>query len=155
MKSNLWVSCVKGAVFCLMSGILAGVLSGSGNSLWYQNLIKPSFNPPSWVFAPTWTILYIMMGIALGIIWNQPKQYRRLLILFGLQLALNLAWSPLFFLFHRIDLALYDLILLLITIVIILYHARRLHAVFLLFIPYTLWVSFAFILNLNIYILNK
>lgn len=147
--------CLVGISICLISGMISGFLSNSGDTLWYQSLVKPSFNPPSWIFAPTWTVLYIMMGVALGIIWKHRKNNNLLLILFWLQLILNLAWSPLFFLFHRIDIALYDLILLWLTIIIFLYFAKRLHSVFLLFIPYTLWVSFALILNLNIYILNK
>ncbi len=143
-----------GIFFCLLLGIMSGVFSGSGDSLWYRNLVKPSFNPPSWVFGPTWTILYIMLGVALGILWEHRKKYPLLLILFALQFALNIVWSPLFFLFHRIDLALYDLALLWIIVTIFLFHARVLRSVFLLFIPYACWISFALILNFNVYILN-
>lgn len=154
-KSKEWIYCLAGIVLCFSSGVISGLSSGSGDSLWYRNLIKPSFNPPSWVFAPTWTLLYIMMGIALGIIWKDRKNNRILLFLFALQLIFNLMWSPIFFLFHRIEIALYDLVLLWVTIMIFLYFARRLHLVFILFLPYALWVSFAFILNLNIYLLNN
>jgi tryptophan-rich sensory protein len=144
-----------GSIICLTLGILSGILSGSGDSEWYQQLLKPEFNPPSWIFAPVWTILYIMMGVALGDIWTQRESYKILLILFVVQLLLNLAWSPLFFWFHRIDFALYDLILLWLVIIIFMFHARRLNRVMILFIPYFLWVSFALVLNLNINLLNK
>lgn len=135
--------------------MFSGWVSGSGDSQWYLNLVKPDFNPPSWIFGPVWIILYIMMGISLGIIWENRKKKSLLLKLFVLQLLLNVVWSPLFFLFQRIDFALYDIILLWLTLIILLFYSRQLISVVLLLIPYALWVSFALILNFSIYILNK
>ncbi|MCS5712264.1 TspO/MBR family protein [Candidatus Berkiella aquae] len=155
IKKNRWLYCLVGITCCLSTGLISGFLSGSADSLWYRTLIKPTFNPPSWIFAPTWIVLYIMMGIALGILWEQRKKHIRLLYLFGLQFILNVCWSPMFFLMHRIDLALYVLILLWITIFTFLYQARRICSAVLLLIPYALWVSFALILNISFYMLNK
>lgn len=145
---------IIGVLLCLTLGILSGYSVQVGDMTWYASLTKPSFNPPNWIFGPVWSALYIMMGVVLGRLWNEKNQM--LLFVFVSQFIFNLLWSPLFFYYHRIDLALYDIGLLWLSLVCFMVLAWRSHyrTIFLLFMPYLLWVSFAGILNLSIYWLN-
>src|ERR1044072_9135929 len=81
-------------VACVALGALSGASNVPGE--WYLSLDKPFFNPPGWIFAPVWTVLYVMIGVALSAIWFEEDN-RRLLVLFAIQAALNLLWSPAFF----------------------------------------------------------
>jgi tryptophan-rich sensory protein len=139
---------------CLGIPTLVGAASGFATSqsvnTWYATLKKPSFTPPNEVFAPVWTALYILMGISLYMIWRSPESPARNLALlaFGVQLALNFAWSFVFFYFRRITLALGEIILLwlgVLSMVILFYRVNEAAAI--LQIPYLLWVGFATILN--------
>jgi benzodiazapine receptor len=105
---------VYSLVITLSAGAIAGFATASNIGGWYATLSKPSFNPPNWIFGPVWSLLYILMGIALFQIWKQtPSLYRsNALWLFFIQLFLNFIWSFLFFYFHRIGLALVDIIVL-------------------------------------------
>jgi benzodiazapine receptor len=153
---NKYSAEITGIIFCLTFGILSGYLVNAGKSDWYFDLIKPSFNPPSWIFAPVWSILYIMMGIGFGKILNLKGVVKKLLLpLFIIQFLLNLIWSPLFFYYHRIDLALYDICALWLTISGLIIVARNIKIILLLFLPYFCWVSFALVLNLTILRLNS
>ena len=88
-------------VTCLVIGYFSGMVTRSAITTWYPTLIKPSFNPPNWIFAPVWSMLYIMMGVAAGLVWNRMEQEKEAvksaLIFFAVQLALNALWSLLFF----------------------------------------------------------
>lgn len=146
---------ISGTVLCLGFGILSGYIVNSGKSDWYINLIKPSFNPPSWVFAPVWSILYIMMGIALGKILKLESNIKIILLpLFVIQFVFNIIWSPLFFYYHRIDLAFYDICGLWLTIIILIIFAKNSRIITSLLFPYFVWVSFALVLNFTILKLN-
>lgn len=142
------------SIACLFIGITSGYLSHAGPNSWYNALEKPIFNPPSWIFSPVWTMLYLMTGWAFGIIWEHRSKNKPLLVWFIIQYLLNIIWSPLFFYFHRIDLALYDLGLLWFSLLICMILANKLRNVLLLLLPYMLWVSFALWLNLSIYLKN-
>lgn len=142
---------ITGAFFCVTAGCAVGYLSHSGDNSWYHELHKPSFNPPSWVFSPVWTLLYIMIGISLGKLWRNRSKNMYALLLFAGQMIFNLAWSPLFFGMHRIDLALYDILALWTTILLLLIATRHQKTVCALLIPYFGWVSFAVVLNNAIY----
>ena len=137
--------------------VFSGVITATSVSYWYPTLVKPSFNPPSWVFTPVWTVLYLTMPIAAWMAWNRAPDDRRRFVVraFGLQLWLNLLWSTLFFGLHWIGAALIDVILLwgsiLWTIRVFWAVDRRAG---LLFVPYACWVGFAAILNAAIWILN-
>ena len=141
----------------LLVGFGAGFATSSSIGTWYAGLNKPFFNPPNWLFAPVWTILYILMGISFYFVWKQPESSNRniALFVFIVQLALNGIWSIIFFNMHKIGLALVDIIVLWLMILITMYFFSR-HskvAVWLL-CPYFFWVSFASVLNGSIYILN-
>lgn len=132
-------------------GSLIGYLSNSGYSNpWFAELTMPGFQPPGWAFGAVWTALYAMMGIALAAILNAPpsKLRRDALWLFGGQLALNFAWSPIFFGMHMIDLALVVLVVMLVMALAAANIFRRLRPVAgWLLVPYLLWLCLASALN--------
>lgn len=144
---------ISGTIVCLSLGMLSGYLAHAGDTSWYQSLIKPPITPPAWMFGPVWTILYILMGIALGKI-IKIKDDTDLRILFGINFFCNIIWSYLFFGIHKIDLALYDLMILWAMIIALLIKTYRHKTIFLLLFPYFLWTTLAYILNLQIFVLN-
>jgi benzodiazapine receptor len=114
----------------------------------------PSFNPPAWVFAPVWTILYIMMSVAIWKVWINLFDARVLKIYF-IHLFFNSTWSIMFFGFHQIGLALINLIIILIFIILIMkIYFKKNKTSFYLMTPYFLWSSYALILNASIFFLN-
>ena len=145
---------------CLVVGYLSSITTQSSINTWYPTLIKPSFNPPNWLFAPVWTLLFIMMGVAAGMIWNQLENQKELvkkaLLFFTVQLLLNALWSYLFFGLNNVLLALIEIVLLWLIIYETFYIFKKIDkkAAY-LFIPYLIWVGFAAILNGSIYYLNR
>jgi translocator protein len=138
----------------LLAGIIGALFTKTGPGSWYTQIIKPSFNPPNWIFGPVWTLLYILMGIALYLAIKN-KIGKKGIILFASQLILNTLWTIIFFGMHNPLLAFIEIILLWITILMtILEFYKKSPAAAYLMIPYILWVSFASILNLTIHILN-
>ena len=147
-------------VTCLAIGYFSGIVTKSSIETWYPTLIKPSFNPPNWIFAPVWTMLYIMMGIAAGLVWNRMDSNKELvkkaLILFAIQLALNSLWSCLFFGLKNPMLALVEIVLLWLIVYETYIKFTKIDKIAgYLFIPYLFWVSFATVLNASILWLNK
>lgn len=144
---------------CLAVGYLSSLVTIESVKTWYPTLKKPFFNPPNWIFAPVWAVLYILIGIAGGLVWNQLENNKELvkkgLFFFTAQLLLNALWSYLFFGLHNILLALIEIILLWLIIfeTYLIFKKIDKNAANLL-IPYILWVSFATILTVSIYILN-
>ncbi|MCL7961065.1 MAG: tryptophan-rich sensory protein [marine benthic group bacterium] len=137
---------------------LSGLATSAGVRDWYPSLVKPSFTPPDWVFGPAWTILYIMMGIALWWVWRRQGEVpvRTPLTLFAVQLALNALWSVLFFGLRWPGAALVDILLLWVAIGLTIRAFRQVSvraAVFML--PYWAWVTFATALNASIWVLNR
>ena len=132
-------------------GTLIGYWSNSGfSNAWYIPLQKPSFQPPGWMFGVVWTVLYSLLGIALAIVLNAPpsKEQRDALWLFGGQLALNFAWSPVFFEMHMIDVALIVIVVMLVLALTAARYFRRLNKVAgWLMLPYLLWLCLATALN--------
>ncbi len=145
---------IIGSLLCLTLGMLSGYSVKTSDFVWYASLSKPIFNPPSWIFGPVWTLLYLMMGVALGMLWKDKINNKRLILIFTMQFMLNLFWSPIFFCYQSIDLALLDISALWVSLVVFMYAARNKRAILLLFFPYVLWVTFAVILNFSIYKLN-
>lgn len=124
---------------------------------WYAALAKPSWTPPNWVFGPVWTVLYIAMALAAWLVWRQRgwAGARLPLLLFGVQLGLNVAWSWLFFGLRSPGLGFADIILLWIAIAATLVAFwRRSRIAGLLFVPYLAWVTFATALNFSIWRMN-
>ena len=144
---------------CLLAGFVGSAATMSSIPTWYASLQKPAFNPPNWIFAPVWTTLFIMMGVAAFLVWDkglENKKVRISLGIFGLQLLLNVLWSILFFGLQSPLYAFIDIIMLWASILAtIIYFYRISAAAAYLLIPYILWVSFASLLNLSIAMLNR
>ena len=121
---------------------------------WYSQIILPSFNPPSWIFAPVWSTLYLLMSLAIWKVWIKYFDTKLLKIYF-IHLLFNSAWSVVFFGFHLIGIALVNLLIILIFIIILMkeYFFRN-KISFYLMIPYLAWSSYALILNTSIFLLN-
>ena len=148
---GLWKKALVTVPVIVIVGSLMGFVSNSGfDNDWYAALTKPAFQPPGWVFGVVWTTLYTMLGIALAAILNEPPSDRRrdALWLFGGQLFLNFAWSPLFFGAHMIDAALLVIVVMLLMAAVTANFFRRLRPVAgWLMIPYLLWLCLATALN--------
>ncbi|MFH1182120.1 MAG: TspO/MBR family protein [Candidatus Woesearchaeota archaeon] len=145
------------AVFiCELIGIIGASFTIPSIPTWYAGLQKPSFSPPNWIFSPVWTALYFLMGVSLYLVWqNRVKGRRQAIKIFMIQLVLNLLWSILFF-YQRSPLAAFVEIVILWSAILatIFFFYRISKAAAYILIPYLLWVSFAAILNLSIYLLN-
>ena len=145
---------------CLVVGYLSGMVTRDSITTWYPTLFKPSFNPPNWIFAPVWTILYIMMGVAGGMVWNRMEQdaenVKKAFMFFIIQLALNAIWSLLFFYLHNPFLSLIEIVLLWLLIFETYTQFKKIDKVAgMLLVPYLAWVSFAMVLNGSIWWLNR
>jgi len=141
-------------VVMIFGGLVTNPAIQSG---WYGLLEKPAFNPPSWVFGPVWTILYVLMAFSAWLVWERADQkaVKIPLLLFFVQLFLNGMWSSLFFGMGRPDLAFAEILVLwvfILTVTVMFYRVQP--AAGLLLIPYLAWVSFAVILNGFIWQLN-
>ena len=143
----------------LVVGGLSGFATAKGVETWYPTLIKPSFNPPAWIFGPVWTVLYILMGVAAFLVWRQGLEadgVKRALALFLVQLGLNGLWSILFFGLQRPGWALVEIVVLWVAIVVTLRAFWRVSpAAGWLLVPYLAWVSFATVLNGSLWMLNS
>lgn len=142
----------------IISGSIGSIATTPAIPVWYAGLIKPSFQPPNWLFGPVWTLLFALMGTAAFFVWRKGinnKQVRFALMMFVFQFILNIMWSFAFFGAHSPYLGLLVIIPLWISIImtIILFYRVRVVSGLLL-IPYICWVSFAMILNAAIYSLN-
>jgi translocator protein len=147
-------------VTCLGIGFLSGQVTKDAILTWYVTIEKPNFNPPNWIFAPVWSVLFVMMGVAGGLIWHQIDANREVvkkaLVFFGIQLFLNALWSYLFFGLQNPMLALVEIILLWLMIYETYAKFVKIDKVAgYLLLPYLAWVSFAAVLNGSIWWLNS
>ena len=154
---NLFIKILVCVLLCAGLGFASGYSTVNEINGWFQTIEKPSWNPPNWIFSPVWTTLYILMGIAAGIIWHSKDERRNTaLMLFILQFLFNLAWSYIFFSRHEPGWAFAEIIIMLVLIItttLAFYRVKPLAAY--LMIPYILWVSFAAVLNGSIWMLNR
>ena len=149
-----------GVIICLAVGYLSGMVTRASITTWYPTLVKPSFNPPNWIFAPVWTSLYVMMGVAAGLIWNQITTQKaavtKALQFFTIQLVLNALWSFLFFGLHNLMLATIEVVLLWLMIFETYSQFAKINkTASYLMLPYLAWVSFASVLTASIWWLNR
>lgn len=145
----------------LAASFVVSALGGLATSLsvdgWYQTLVRPPLNPPDWVFAPVWTTLFALMAVAAWRVWLQVSVPRRgrALLLYWIQLALNLLWSCLFFGVQSTGGALIEIVVLLLAIVATTVTFMRVDRIAgWLMVPYAAWVSFATYLNAGLWWLN-
>ncbi len=159
MQLNNRSKCIASIFICQLAGFLGALYTQPAIPGWYAALNKPAFTPPDRIFAPVWTGLYVLMGVALFLIWKNPVvsvAARRAKALFMAQLALNVAWSGVFFGLRwplgglAVIWVLWPLIL---ATVIVFYRLSK--PAGLLLVPYLAWVGFAAVLNYFIWILNR
>ncbi|MDY6778356.1 MAG: TspO/MBR family protein, partial [Candidatus Nanohaloarchaea archaeon] len=125
-------------------------------SAWFRSLTKPAIFPPTWLFGIFWTVLFLLMGVAAGLIWLSDHNGRRTaLALFLVQMAFNVAWTPVFFLLQNMVLGLLVIIVLWVAVVATIWRFHRIdrRAAGLL-VPYLLWISFAVVLNYRFIAIN-
>lgn len=152
---HYFLPCLIWVVICLLIASASGWITQIHIDPWFNNLQKPSFNPPSWLFGPVWTILYIMIGISGGIAWKQRHTLKAVWYLFIFQLIFNFAWSFIFFGAQQIGWALVDMTILLISVIALIITAwPQQRLISYLLIPYGLWLAFAFVLNSCLRYLN-
>jgi translocator protein len=156
--SQVWLALAALVALCLAVAVVGAGFTRTSLGDWYPALRKPSWNPPGWLFGPVWTVLYLAMALAAWLVWRQAGVAGAALGLglFALQLALNLAWSGIFFAWRRPGWAAIEIALLwtaiLATLVVF---ARTSGVAALLLLPYLAWVSFAAVLNVTIWQLNR
>ncbi len=154
MTKNKYLSLFLILLITFLASAIGSFITTSFKEPWYSQIILPSFNPPSWVFAPVWTTLYIMMSAAIWKIWINSFD-TKLLKLYFIHLFFNGTWSIVFFGFHQIGLALINLVIIIIFIITLMKkYLTRDRFSFYLMIPYFLWSSYALILNSSIFLLN-
>lgn len=155
--NSLYLKIVLCASLSLVAGSAIGFCSVESIVVWYPTIIKPSWNPPNWVFGPVWSFLYLMIGFSFALLWNATHKFKRLAItLFIIQFVLNLLWSVIFFANKCVGLAFIEIVLLLIMIIATMVVAKRVSLwSTILLVPYLLWVSFATLLSGAIYFLNS
>lgn len=156
-KGDLWKLPVS-LIVCQFAGVLGSLFTTPAIPTWYKTLNKPSFSPPNWIFSPVWISLFVLMGIALFLVWRKQGQpyVKTALIFFFAQLILNTLWSIAFFGLKSPLLGLIDIVLLWMAILLTILNFLKVSKVAgWLLLPYLLWVSFATILNYFLWVLNR
>lgn len=154
---NRWIALSLFLLAAFAAAALGGLATASSVNDWYATLNKPAWNPPSWVFGPAWTLLYISMSAAAWRVWQRRTETgaKTVLWLHAIQLILNALWSILFFGLQRPDLALINILVLLALLLVIQFRLTRIdRPAAWLWAPYLAWVTFATILNKSIWLLN-
>ena len=181
MKFNNLIKLFASIIICELAGVVGAVFTTPAINSWYITLNKPSFNPPNWIFGPVWTILFVLMGISLYLVWSKKLEVKNelnfkgkkpwnklsqkflsgswqkanIILIFATQLILNIVWSFIFFGAHSPSVAFFEILMLWTAILFTIINFYRVSktAAYLL-IPYILWVSFASFLNYFIWVLN-
>ena len=155
MLKNKFLSFLLFALITYSSSVIGGLVTAGFKEPWYSLINKPSFNPPSWIFAPVWTTLYLMMTIAIWLFWHSKNRDMNTIYIYFIHIVFNTTWSVVFFGLHQIFYALLVLILLITLIIILIMRFKRVNVLsFYLMFPYLLWCCYALILNFNLLILN-
>jgi translocator protein len=155
MLKNKFLSFILFALVTYSASAIGGMATIGFKEPWYSLLIKPSYNPPSWIFAPVWTTLYLMMTLAVWFFWHSKNKNINTIYIYFIHLIFNTTWSVVFFVFHKIFLALVVLMILIVLIIILMVRFRCVNMLsYYLMIPYLLWCFFALFLNISLLILN-
>lgn len=159
MKINNYIKLIICLVVVQLAGVIGSLFTIPAIPTWFATLSKPSFSPPNWIFAPVWTILFLMMGVAAFLVWRsgwQKKNVKIALIIFCIQLVLNTFWSIIFFGWQNPQAAFVEIIFLWLAILTtLIIFAKVSRAAAWLLVPYLLWVSFASVLNFSLWQLNS
>jgi benzodiazapine receptor len=154
-----WLKLILSVAVTSLAGFIGSFFTAGSVTGWYATVRKPSFNPPNWIFGPVWTFLYVLMAVALYLVWTKGTEradVRIAMALFGVQLGLNILWSLVFFRWESPLFAFIEIVVLwaMILLTIAAFWNISRPAAYLL-MPYIVWVSFAGILNFAIYWLNR
>ncbi len=155
MIKNKYISLLGFIIITFAASAIGSFSTRIYKEPWYSSISKPSFNPPDWVFAPVWITLYIAMSVAIWLIWINPKRVEKILYIYFIHLLINGSWSIFFFGLHLIlvSLIIIAIIIFFVVWLIKLYYPINKLSSFLM-VPYLMWLSYAFVLNFYIFILN-
>ena len=155
MLKNKLLSFLLFVIITYSASLIGGLATINFKEPWYSMLVMPSYNPPDWVFAPVWTTLYLFMTIAIWKFWHSKNRDIDTIYIYIVHLIFNTTWSIVFFVLHKIFLALLILIILIALIIILMQRFSKINLIsYYLMIPYLLWCFYALILNLSLFILN-
>ena len=155
MLKNKFLSFIFFALITYSASVIGVLMTVVFKEPWYSLIEKPLFNPPSWIFAPVWTTLYLMMTIAVWSFWHSKNKDINTIYIYFIHLIFNTTWSVVFFVFHNIFLALVVLLVLILLIIVLMIRFKPINMLsYYLMIPYLLWCCFALTLNLTLILLN-
>ena len=155
MLKNKFLSFLLFAIITYSSSVVGGLVTAGFKEPWYSLINKPSFNPPSWIFAPVWTTLYLMMTVAIWFYWHSKNRDMNTIYIYFIHIVFNTTWSVVFFGLHKIFYALLVLVVLIIMIIILILRFKRVNMLsYYLMIPYLLWCCYALTLNFSLFLIN-
>ena len=155
MLKNKILSFILFFLLTFSASFIGGLVSITFKEPWYSQLFKSGLNPPDWIFAPVWSILYLMMTLAIWLFWHSKGRNLSTVYIYFIHIVFNTTWSVVFFGLHQIFLSLIVLIVLIILIMILIVRFKHVNLIsYYLMIPYLLWCFFALFLNFNLLILN-
>jgi tryptophan-rich sensory protein len=155
MIKNKFLTFILFFIITYSASLIGGLATINFKEPWYSLIIRPSFSPPDWVFAPVWTILYFMMTLAIWLFWHSTNRDMKTVYIYFIHIIVNTTWSITFFVFHQIAISILVLIILIALIIILIKNFKRVNLISsYLMIPYLLWCCFALVLNLSIFVLN-
>ena len=155
MFKNKFLTFIIFFTITYLASVIGGLATINFKEPWYSLLSKPTFNPPDWIFAPVWTTLYLLMTIAIWNFWHSKNRDMNTVYIYFIHLIFYTTWSIVFFVFHKIVLALIVLVILILLIIILIIRFKRVNLYsYYLMIPYLLWCLFALLLNVSLIVLN-
>ena len=155
MLKNKFLSFLLFALVTFSASAIGGLATVGFKEPWYSLIIKPSFNPPDWIFAPVWTTLYFFMTIAIWKFWHSKNRDMNTIYIYFIHLIFNTTWSIVFFVFHNILFAFINLLVIIFFIIVLIIKYKDINKMsYYLMIPYLLWSCYALILNFSLLILN-
>ena len=155
MIKNKFLTFILFFIITYSASLIGGLATINFKEPWYSLIIRPSFSPPDWVFAPVWTTLYFMMTLAIWLFWHSTNRDMKTVYIYFIHIIVNTTWSITFFVFHHIVISILVLIILIALIIILIKNFKRVNLISsYLMIPYLLWCCFALVLNVSIFVLN-
>ena len=155
MIKNKFLTFILFFVITYSASLIGGLATINFKEPWYSLIIRPSFSPPDWVFAPVWTTLYFMMTLAIWLFWHSTNRDMKTVYIYFIHIIVNTTWSITFFVFHQIAISILVLVILITLIIILIKNFKRVNLISsYLMIPYLLWCCFALVLNVSIFVLN-
>ena len=155
MIKNKFFTFILFFIITYSASLIGGLATINFKEPWYSLIIRPSFSPPDWVFAPIWTTLYFMMTLSVWLFWHSINRDMKTVYIYFIHIIMNTTWSITFFVFHQIAISILVLVILITLIIILIKNFKRVNLISsYLMIPYLLWCCFALVLNISIFVLN-